>query len=874
MAITVGYSLDTLHTISLPSFASGLDVVVLPTGGFAGYYAVSGTTGGGTSFIRRFDRDDSFQGSQSSIAGDDGQLALMSNERLVLVTDAAGGVNVSVRAVVGGANIASGVVGSPAEANPAVAGLQGAGAGFAVVTERANSATDHDIVIHLRTALNNSVADFAVDPFSYDDRAPAAAGLADGGFAVVWQRHVGDATQACVAVYNSDGSVRTGPAAFDTTGMVNENLAITALKSGGFAVTYADNEWSPSATNSSIASFDANGLLQHKVQATSNGTEDINQDIAGLTNGYVVSANTDGSILGIILTDTIATLVNPLTDETLLARPIGSSHSNVYLESLAAGANAQLIATYFFDDSVDGGNAGVELTRYQLVRTSIGDGGNNIIVGDEARDVMLGNGGNDQLVGGAYNDVLNGGEGNDVLNGGLGADNMTGGAGDDIYFVDDIVTFGGDVADIVNEAADGGTDLIKASVTYTLAANVENLTQTGADNINGNGNGLANRIFGNEVNNLLDGREGNDYIDGGAGVDRMTGGLGDDTFVIADAGDRIVELAGGGNDIAQASISFTLSANVEQLLLLGTGNLNGTGNDLDNVIKGNVGKNTLDGRGGVDTLVGSQGDDIYIIDNVGDAVVEGVSQGTDEVRSSVSFSLPNQVEILRLTGTGNADATGNGLGNTLIGNGGNNMLDGGLGADHMEGGAGDDTYIVDNAGDVIGEAVSKGHDTVRSSVAHTLFNNVEDLALTGTKNINGTGNGIANAIVGNAGNNVLNGKAGNDTLTGGDGFDKFRFDTALNAATNVDTITDFVVADDAFDLDKAVCTAFAKPGGLSAGAFVMGTAATTAAQHIIYDAANGDLFYDRDGSAGAHAQILFAHVTPGTALTHADFFII
>ncbi len=220
------------------------------------------------------------------------------------------------------------------------------------------------------------------------------------------------------------------------------------------------------------------------------------------------------------------------------------------------------------------------------------------------------------------------------------------------------------------------------------------------------------------------------------------------------------------------------------------------------------------------------------------------------------------------------NATGNGLANTLIGNGGDNTLDGGLGTDQMQGAAGNDTYIVDNAGDVISEAVNKGHDVVQSSVAHTLFNNVEDLTLTGTKNINGVGNGLANVIAGNTGNNVLNGMAGNDTLTGGDGLDRFLFNTALNATTNVDTITDFVVADDAFQLDNAVFTAFPNPGGLSMGAFVVGTAATTASHRIVYDAASGDVFYDRDGSAAVHAQILFAHVTPGTALTNADFLIV
>jgi len=152
----------------------------------------------------------------------------------------------------------------------------------------------------------------------------------------------------------------------------------------------------------------------------------------------------------------------------------------------------------------------------------------------------------------------------------------------------------------------------------------------------------------------------------------------------------------GGIDTANASVSYTLGANVENLVLTGTATgttsdtdtINGTGNSLNNLMTGNAGDNTLDGSTGVDTMVGGAGDDIYIVESGTDVVTEAANEGTDEVRSSVSYTLSNNVEYLTLTGAGVINGTGNALANIITGNSAANVL---------TGGAGDDTYFVDGA---------------------------------------------------------------------------------------------------------------------------------------------------------------------------------
>lgn len=271
-----------------------------------------------------------------------------------------------------------------------------------------------------------------------------------------------------------------------------------------------------------------------------------------------------------------------------------------------------------------------------------GLGGADTLNGNGGDDILNGGAGNDTLNGGAGNDELNGNAGADTLNGGAGADAMAGGAGNDTYVVDDAL-------DTVTELAGQGNDLVQTVLNaYTLGDNVERVIFNGVGDFVGTGNDLNNRIQSNG---------GNDTLDGGAGNDIMIGGAGDDTYIVDNAADRTVEVAGGGIDTVMASVTDTLQANVENLVLTGGDNIGGTGNGLANTMTGNDGNNTLNGAGGADILFGGLG---------ADTLNGGAANDT-------------------LDG-GDGD-------DVLTGNAGNDTFIGGAGDDMLIGGGGNDTFV-------------------------------------------------------------------------------------------------------------------------------------------------------------------------------------
>jgi Ca2+-binding RTX toxin-like protein len=448
--------------------------------------------------------------------------------------------------------------------------------------------------------------------------------------------------------------------------------------------------------------------------------------------------------------------------------------------------------------------------------------GNDTLNGGDSKDKIFGNDGNDSLLGGQGNDIFYGGAGNDTLEGGSGSD---------IYIIDSR-------SDTIIEIAAPGVDAVGSFISYTLDTNLENLTLAGFRAINGTGNTLSNRIKGNSGNNILNGLDGNDILEGGAGIDTLIGGTGDDTYIVDSTSDTIVENFSAGTDTVQSSISYTLGTNLENLTLTGFGAINGTGNTLNNQIKGNSGNNILngldgndilDGGVGIDTLIGGTGNDTYIVDSTSDTIIENFSTGTDAVQSSISYTLGTNLENLTLTGSGAINGTGNTLSNRITGNSGNNILNGLDGNDTLNG--------------------LRGMDT----------------------------------LIGGNGKDALAGGSGNDVLIGGNGDDRFLFDPgrAFTAvAFGIDTIDDFSSGFDQIVLDKTsftILTSLAGNGFSVASEFaVVGSdaAAATSSALIVYNSTNGNLFYNQNGAAGGFGTgAQFAVLSDSPLISASDFII-
>ena len=278
--------------------------------------------------------------------------------------------------------------------------------------------------------------------------------------------------------------------------------------------------------------------------------------------------------------------------------------------------------------------------------------------GNTLGNALTGNAGANALSGLTGNDTLAGGAGDDTLSGGSGNDSMAGGLGNDTYVVDS-------TGDRIVELAGQGFDTVQADVTWTLGSDFECLTLSGAANINGSGNTLANVLTGNGGANSLSGLAGDDTLVGAAGDDTlcgdsgndsMTGGLGNDTYVVDAAGDRIVEAAGQGTDTVLSSLAWTLGSDIENLTLTGSGNVSGGGNASANVLTGNAGANSLTGLAGNDTLSAGSGDDT-LAGGLGDDRLTGGAGvdrfdfagigGTDSITD-----FQNGVDHIRITGYG------------------------------------------------------------------------------------------------------------------------------------------------------------------------------------------------------------------------------
>lgn len=394
----------------------------------------------------------------------------------------------------------------------------------------------------------------------------------------------------------------------------------------------------------------------------------------------------------------------------------------------------------------------VELAK-DLTGMIVGNAADNWLVANQTSCTLMGGGGNDTLEGSDSWAVLSGGKGNDVY-----------------LVIDDRVE--------LREQEDAGEDLVKAAVNWTLGAFHENLTLVGSAS-SGAGNRFANVVRGNARDNFLDGRAGADTLFGGAGNDRL---------IVDNAGDVVVEKGGEGVDTVSATVSYSLSSNVENLIL-SRANTTGRGNGLNNRLSGGAGEQVLDGAAGVDTMEGGEGNDTYIVNHRRDMVIEDSGLDRDTVKSVVNFTLAENVENLVLIGSrafqgigngGHNLIVGNASNNTIYGRGGNDTLQGGAGRDTLVGGTGRDTYYVDSSADVVVEdtdRTSSRPDLVISTAgSYRLGAFVEDLTLAGARNLSGFGNALRNTLRGNSGNNRLDGGGGADQMFGGRGNDSYVVD--------------------------------------------------------------------------------------------------
>ena len=622
---------------------------------------------------------------------------------------------------------------------------------------------------------------------------PAVSGLTGGGYIVTWISRLQDGSGYGIygQRYDSSGAVAGGETLINTTTASDQYYpASTAMSDGGYIVTWASYGQDGSNWGIYAQRYTALGVVsggETLINSYTSGPQQ-NPAIAALTDGgYVVTWSSyaqDGDLWGVYAQryDNLGVKVGT---ESRINTHTTNDQQNPTVAGLADGGFVITWEAIGQEDSGSSLHTHVYAQRYSAAGAAIGgetrvDDVSN--VNSQGMPVVT------ALSDGGYLVVWRGMD-QDGSGYGVIAQRYDS-AGDKIGPESVVNTFSINSQQdcVVTALANGGyaiswdsysQDSDNAGVFHKV------FTAAGAD------------LTGSQT---LYGTVGNDTLDGGAGADIMYGGVGNDSYFVDDSGDIVSEKAGEGTDNVTASVSFTLTANIENLTLTGSANINGTGNGLDNVITGNAGNNILSGLGGNDTLVGGAGadqldggtgidtmtgglgNDIYYVDNVADTIIEASSSGHDTVMSSVSFTLGVYVDNLTLTGAGNINATGNSLVNVLTGNSGDNILDGKGGADSMAGGQGDDTYRVDNAGDIVTEVSGQGTDTVLSTINYVLGGEVENLTLSGGAGLNGTGNGLDNVLIGTSGDNVLDGQAGVDTMKGGKGNDTYYVD---NSSDNV-----------------------------------------------------------------------------------------
>ncbi|PXX09490.1 Ca2+-binding RTX toxin-like protein [Nitrosomonas ureae] len=715
---------------------------------------------------------------------------------------------------------------------------------------------------------------------------PAITALNDGGFVVIWQSFNQDGSYFGIYAqrYNASGVTIGGEFQVNTTTFYEqESPTITSLAEGGFVVSWASTSINGIEINSDIYAqrYDASGVVvggEFRVNTTTANYQGAPKITALVDGGFVASwtsFNQDGSGYGIYAQRYKADgavqggefRVNTIADNHQWIPTITALNDGGFVVSWQSfqGINGYDIYAQRYDAN---GNPVQSVVQLSPLNT-----------GTNQTPVL-----NTTLVNQAvkFGNTLN-------YNAGTSFSDPD---GDTLSF--SAILANGDPLPAWMQINAGtgvisGTPNVGDRDTYSLSVKATDPHGLNVTTL------VTVAVTSFDAGNLLVSTPGNDTLAGTASNDTVTYGYATAPVAVS---------------LAIATQQNTVGAGLDTLIaidnLIGSDfNDNLTGNGQNNALEGGGGNDTLNGAGGADTMVGGSGNDTFVVNNIGDVVTEFLNEGTDKVNSNIAYTLPVNIENLTLTGTLAINGTGNNLNNVIAGNsadnqlngqagndtlnggGGNDTLIGWSGTDIMTGGAGNDTYFVENTGDVVTEFLNAGTDIVSTRLTYTLPNNVENLILTGTAAVNGTGNALANVITGNTaanqlagltGNDTLNGGSGNDILdggtgtnilTGGSGNDLFKFTTA----GHIDSITDFNVVNDTIQLENAVFTALTTPGTLAAGQFRVGTQAQDNNDFVIYNNVTGALLFDANGN-GIGAAVQIATLSAGLAMTNADIVVI
>jgi Ca2+-binding RTX toxin-like protein len=448
----------------------------------------------------------------------------------------------------------------------------------------------------------------------------------------------------------------------------------------------------------------------------------------------------------------------------------------------------------------------------------------------------------ENLIGSAHDDRLSGNALWNLLDGGAGADTLDGGDGSDTYVIDAV----GDL--IIESNADikiGGNDWVHSQLaSTTLAATLENglILHSGAAN-----------LFGNAANNVLIAGAGDNRINGGSGVDTVS-------YERADAAVSV--------DLSLSTAQATGGSGSDTLTLIE----NLSGSAYNDTLRGNGLWNWIDGGAGADTMTGAAGSDTYVVDHVGDVVIETdadvLTGGSDWVYSRLSrYQLGDHIENGAIDIAGSASITGNWLDNQLLS---------GLGDNHIDGGYGADTVSYARANAAVTASLLTGSATGGTGVDSLV--SIENLTGSSFNDVL-IGDGLNNDLRGGTGSDTIRGGGGDDILRGsggnqGDGVrDVFVFDTLLqgpDGESNYDKIVAFEANGlDRIQLDPAIYSVIGAQ--LDASEFRVGSTALDANDFILFDRTTGNLFYDADGS-GAGAKVLFAKLIAWSGSLGAEDF--